>query len=158
MIRPSKRDVILGLLRQHGEMYGLDLVRRSDGVLGRGVVYVDLARLQEAGEIESRLGPDGKRRIYRIAPGRVLLETWLRRLVSCSGGTKMPTCSTWDVVHVVHCERVTVARVVSRQVMLDDALVDWTPLEEPRHVNLTAVEMAAVEREAREREMEVVHA
>lgn len=48
------RDLILALLKQYGEQYGLDLVNLSKGVLKRGSVYVHLHRLEEAGLVTSR--------------------------------------------------------------------------------------------------------
>jgi DNA-binding PadR family transcriptional regulator len=51
----EKEQLILRLLREHGELFGLDLVKNSKGKLGRGTVYVTLARMQEdKGLIQSR--------------------------------------------------------------------------------------------------------
>ena len=71
---PSEIEaVILRLLIAAArESYGLDLVRRSDGELKRGTVYVTLGRMEEKGFVESRLDPTpdarltGARRLYRI--------------------------------------------------------------------------------------------
>ena len=78
MRRPwqSKEALVLRLLRDGGEMYGLQLVQRSAGALKRGTVYVTLGRLEEKGLVARRL-PDGvppppglPRPLYRCtAPG-----------------------------------------------------------------------------------------
>jgi DNA-binding PadR family transcriptional regulator len=46
--------LILELLEEHGELFGLQLVERSGGGLKRGTVYVTLGRMQEKGYLESR--------------------------------------------------------------------------------------------------------
>jgi DNA-binding PadR family transcriptional regulator len=48
--------LILDLLRE-GELFGLQLVDRSDGTLKRGTVYVTLGRMQDKGYVESRTEP-----------------------------------------------------------------------------------------------------
>jgi len=46
--------MILGLLRDEpGGMYGLELVKTSEGRLSRGTVYVLLGRLEEKGYVRS---------------------------------------------------------------------------------------------------------
>lgn len=75
--RPAKQrpeDVIVRLLREHGELRGLDLVKLSDGALSRGSVYVHLSRLEDEGVVavrwsrdELRGGPVG---IYRLVEPR----------------------------------------------------------------------------------------
>ena len=65
---------ILELLDEGGEWYGLDLVKRSNGRLQRGVVYVWLQRLEEQELVTSRVEDDtdprigAPRRLYRITP------------------------------------------------------------------------------------------
>ena len=49
-----KERIILDLLINTGEMYGLELVKNSDGELKRGTVYVTLNRMAEKGYVESR--------------------------------------------------------------------------------------------------------
>ena len=66
MSRPVPRlsgteRLILDLLRQ-GELFGLQLVDRSEGALKRGTVYVTLGRMQDKGYVESRTEP--------LPPGR----------------------------------------------------------------------------------------
>lgn len=62
---------ILVLLQQCGELFGLQMVERSEGRLKRGTVYVTLGRMQEKGYLESRQEPlpEGAiglpRRLYR---------------------------------------------------------------------------------------------
>lgn len=67
----KKEGVILELLIACGELYGLDIVRRSDGAVGRGTLYVTLNRMAEKGYLDSRLedAPVGEmgppRRLYK---------------------------------------------------------------------------------------------
>jgi DNA-binding PadR family transcriptional regulator len=49
--------LILALLAEHGEMYGLQLVAASEGRLKRGTVYVTLNRMGEKGYVASREEP-----------------------------------------------------------------------------------------------------
>ncbi len=78
---PSRTEtLILDLLREGGDLYGLELVDASDGRVKRGTVYVTLGRMEEKGYVESRLeaaaGVGGlPRRLYRLTPqGRRALE------------------------------------------------------------------------------------
>ncbi|MEM0946728.1 MAG: PadR family transcriptional regulator [Pseudomonadota bacterium] len=69
---PSKTEyLILDLLRAGGELYGLELVHRSDGALKRGTVYVTLGRMVEkkyltAEEEKEPSHPGLPRKRYRI--------------------------------------------------------------------------------------------
>ena len=64
--------VILQLLRAERELYGLDLVKKSEGEIKRGTVYVTLGRMAEKGYVDSRLvdppiGSGGlPRRMFRM--------------------------------------------------------------------------------------------
>ena len=64
--------LILELLADESPLYGLQLVERSNGVLKRGSIYVDLYRLEELGFVRSDLeaNPDPEvgiaRRIFWI--------------------------------------------------------------------------------------------
>src|ERR671912_2855854 len=49
--------LILDLLVDNGELFGLQLVERSDGRLKRGTVYVTLGRMHEKGYLDSRQEP-----------------------------------------------------------------------------------------------------
>src|SRR3977135_364500 len=80
---PPKEALILELLVQESELYGLQLVAASKGRLKRGTVYVTLGRMEEKGYITSRLTepPPGAgglpRRIYDATPlGRRMLGAW----------------------------------------------------------------------------------
>jgi PadR family transcriptional regulator PadR len=82
---PPKEALILDLLVQEAEMYGLQLVAASKGKLKRGTVYVTLGRMEEKGFITSRLEgapPDEgglPRRIYEpTAFGRKVLSAYAR--------------------------------------------------------------------------------
>ena len=82
---PPKEALILELLLEHKELYGLELVTASRRRLKRGTVYVTLGRMEEKGLVASRLesSPAGAgglpRRIYEATPrGRVVLGAWKR--------------------------------------------------------------------------------
>ncbi len=49
--------LILELLVEHDELFGLRMVELSGGRLKRGTVYVTLGRMQEKGYLESRQEP-----------------------------------------------------------------------------------------------------
>jgi DNA-binding PadR family transcriptional regulator len=62
--------LILDLLREN-ELFGLQLVDRSEGSLKRGTVYVTLGRMQDKGYVESRTEP--------LPPGAIgLPRRWYR--------------------------------------------------------------------------------
>jgi DNA-binding PadR family transcriptional regulator len=75
--------LILELLVQETELYGLQLVAASKGRLKRGTVYVTLGRMEEKGYISSRLEdapPEAgglPRRLYQPTTlGRRVLDAW----------------------------------------------------------------------------------
>ena len=49
--------LILELLVEHGELFGLAMVEASSGRLKRGTVYVTLGRMEDKGYLESRQEP-----------------------------------------------------------------------------------------------------
>lgn len=53
----KKHRALLSLLHHHGEMRGLDIIKRSDGTFGRATVYVFLERLINAGWVSYRKMP-----------------------------------------------------------------------------------------------------
>jgi DNA-binding PadR family transcriptional regulator len=67
----GKEELILQLLIVGGEMYGLELVEKSGGLLPRGTVYVTLERMADRGLVDSRQSPRERgvsgipRRLYR---------------------------------------------------------------------------------------------
>ena len=71
---PPKEALILELLVNESELYGLQLVAASKGRLKRGTVYVTLGRMEDKGFISSRLedapADEGglPRRIYKPTP------------------------------------------------------------------------------------------
>jgi PadR family transcriptional regulator PadR len=82
---PPKEALILELLLQHKEMYGLEMVAASRRRLKRGTVYVTLGRMEEKGFILSRLEPAPSdagglpRRVYEATSfGRRVLAAWTR--------------------------------------------------------------------------------
>ena len=79
----AKETLILEMLVEHDELYGLQLVSNSKRRLKRGTVYVTLGRMEEKGYITSRLEdapPDMgglPRRLYQATPlGRRVLAAW----------------------------------------------------------------------------------
>jgi PadR family transcriptional regulator PadR len=81
-VLPSSKEVtVLEILSGNDELYGLQMVDASEGVLKRGTVYVTLSRMERKGYVESRhddtaaQGPP--RRVYRAtALGRRALRAW----------------------------------------------------------------------------------
>ena len=75
--------LILELLVEHGELFGLAMVEASAGRLKRGTVYVTLGRMEDKGYLESRQEPlppgatDLPRRLY-TPTGHALrvLDAW----------------------------------------------------------------------------------
>ena len=65
----SKSVVALSIIAIHDGVTGLEIVNRSEGKLGRGLVYITLRALEESGLITSQVGDDATgwtRRFYRI--------------------------------------------------------------------------------------------
>ena len=67
----AKEYLILDMLRAGADRYGLDMVKRSNGKLKRGTIYVTLYRMEEKGYVSSRRenrpkDPGLPLRIYRI--------------------------------------------------------------------------------------------
>ena len=82
---PPKEALILELLIEQPEMYGLQLVAVSKRRLKRGTVYVTLGRMEDKGYVTSRLEEAPAemgglpRRLYRATPlGRRVLAAWTR--------------------------------------------------------------------------------
>jgi DNA-binding PadR family transcriptional regulator len=80
-----KEAAILQLLISGGEKYGLQIVAESEGVVGRGTVYVTLSRMHDKGFVESRTEEQAEeatglpRRLYKIAgEGTRVLRAWER--------------------------------------------------------------------------------
>ncbi len=76
----SKEYIILDLLRSGAELYGLEMVKLSDGTLKRGTIYVTLGRMVEKGYLTSRQektpdDPGLPRRFFVITgDGRLALQ------------------------------------------------------------------------------------
>jgi PadR family transcriptional regulator, regulatory protein PadR len=80
---PPKEALILELLVEESELYGLQLVAASKRRLKRGTVYVTLGRMEEKGFITSRLEDAPPqvgglpRRVYEATPfGRRVLDAY----------------------------------------------------------------------------------
>ena len=79
----AAEHLILLLLIEHGELFGLQLIEHSSGRLKRGTAYVTLGRMQEKGYLESRqelltAGAIGlPRRLYRPTGHALrILDAW----------------------------------------------------------------------------------
>ena len=90
----GKESIVLDLLAERGEMYGLELVATSDSRLKRGTVYVTLGRMEDKGYVESwqeerHPGAIGlPRRLYRATPlGLRVRDAWalLRQKLAFEG-------------------------------------------------------------------------
>ena len=75
--------IILELLVEHGDLFGLALVNASGGRLSRGGIYVTLGRMEQKGLVTSRQetpapGAIGlPRRLYAPTPyARRVLDAW----------------------------------------------------------------------------------
>lgn len=68
---PTETELVLQLLGDR-ELYGLDLVERSGGVLKRGLVYLLLYNMEQEGLITSREEPMTERQAkLRLIPRRL---------------------------------------------------------------------------------------
>jgi DNA-binding PadR family transcriptional regulator len=78
----SKNEVaVLSLLIGAGEMYGLEMVKKSEGKLKLGTIYITLSRMEEKGYATSRreLEPTlvVPRRLYQITgTGAKVYRAW----------------------------------------------------------------------------------
>jgi DNA-binding PadR family transcriptional regulator len=90
----GKESIVLDLLAERGELYGLELVEASEGRLKRGTVYVTLGRMEDKGYVESwqeerHPGAIGlPRRLYRATPlGLRVRDAWamLRQRLAFEG-------------------------------------------------------------------------
>jgi DNA-binding PadR family transcriptional regulator len=84
-----KESLILALLVERDQMYGLELVAASPRQLKRGTVYVTLGRMEDKGYVASRLEDTSPssgglpRRIYRPTPfGRRVQHVWAELVTS----------------------------------------------------------------------------
>ena len=68
--RLSNKEYLVMELLVSGEMYGLEMVKESEGKLKRGTIYVTLNRMAEKGYLEFRVEEETthsgiRRRLYR---------------------------------------------------------------------------------------------
>jgi DNA-binding PadR family transcriptional regulator len=80
---PSRNEVeVLQLLAGGRELYGLEMIRHSNGALKRNSIYVVLGRMEDQGYIKGREvkvegAPGLPRRLYKIAGlGQKVLAMW----------------------------------------------------------------------------------
>ena len=81
--RLSRLEAVILRLLTNGDTFGLDLVKRSRGVVKRGTVYVTLARMERKGYVDSRIEPPvpgaiglPRRRYRPTAHGAAVLAAW----------------------------------------------------------------------------------
>ena len=79
----TKEAFILSFLTSHRKGYGLELVRKSEGLLKPGSVYVTLNRMKQKGYVKSRLEPSTpdekgppRRHYIATATGAQALDAW----------------------------------------------------------------------------------
>ena len=77
----SIETLILELLSNHQELYGLEMVKVSKGKLRRNTVYLTLSRMEKKGFVTSRevegLGQGPARIVYRMTrTGARVLSAW----------------------------------------------------------------------------------
>ena len=82
--------LIIELLTEHDELFGLRMVELSHGRLKRGTVYVTLGRMQEKGLLESRQEP--------LPPGAIGLP---RRLYKPTG-LAMRILAAWQAAEEIY--------------------------------------------------------
>ena len=80
---PSGNEVeVLRLLAGGRELYGLEMIKRSDGALKRNSIYVVLGRMEDQGfikgrEVKKKGTPGMPRRLYKVTGlGQRALAAW----------------------------------------------------------------------------------
>lgn len=94
----EKEVVIFQLLLTEGELYGLELVRKSSGHLKRGTVYTTLSRMKDKGYLQVRKAADpdeyGNLRMYYslAGHGQSVFSDWMiaTRALAASLGPAVP--------------------------------------------------------------------
>jgi DNA-binding PadR family transcriptional regulator len=66
----GKEEIVIDILRER-EMYGLEIIKKSNGDLKRGSIYATLACMEERGLVSARTTPATHpqgmpRRMYRV--------------------------------------------------------------------------------------------
>ena len=88
----GKERLILELLINRGEAYGLELVKAAPNKIKRGTVYVTLGRMAEKGYVDSRQvkdpgDPGLPKRIFRpTGHGRRVFQAWEMARSLLAGG------------------------------------------------------------------------
>ncbi len=87
-----KERLILDLLINEGEMYGLEMVKTAPHDLKRGTVYVTLGRMADKGYVESRQvkepgDPGLPKRLFRATGyGQRVFHAWELARAAMAGG------------------------------------------------------------------------
>jgi DNA-binding PadR family transcriptional regulator len=79
-----KEEIILDILRQD-EMYGLEIVKRSNGALRKGTVYVHLSGMEERGLIEGRTEDAHERMLVDFGRRKIKMPPRRRYHVTSKG-------------------------------------------------------------------------
>lgn len=66
----ANEEVVLGLLQEARELFGLELVRRSKGLLNRASVYLVLQRMEKKGFVTSRVEDVSEKQDGYVGMGR----------------------------------------------------------------------------------------
>ena len=82
--------LIIELLVEHDELFGLQMVELSNGRLKRGTVYVTLGRMHEKGYLESRQEP--------LPPGAIGLPRRLYRPT----GLALRVLAAWQAAEQIY--------------------------------------------------------
>jgi PadR family transcriptional regulator PadR len=82
--------LVIELLVEHDELFGLQMVALSNGRLKRGTVYVTLGRMQEKGYLESRQEP--------LPPGAIGLPRRLYRPT----GLALRALAAWQAAEQIY--------------------------------------------------------
>ena len=88
----AKERLILEMLVNGGEMYGLEMVKKSEGNLKRGTIYVMLSRMADKGYVDSRQvkepGASGlpKRLFTATGHGQRVFYAWEMARAAWAGG------------------------------------------------------------------------
>jgi DNA-binding PadR family transcriptional regulator len=90
----STETLILELLSNHQELYGLEMVKVSKGKLRRNTVYMALSRLEKKGFVTSRevegVGQGPARIVYRMTgTGARVLAAWRAAWATFASGEEV---------------------------------------------------------------------
>jgi PadR family transcriptional regulator PadR len=87
--------IVLQMLVAESKMYGLDMVKKSNGSLKRGTVYVTLQRMEDKGLVSSEKeeidsGSTIPRRFYKPTPAGILSLRAIEQISIAMNGNPVP--------------------------------------------------------------------